>query len=192
MKILAAFAVAALVAPAASAQTVSQPANYEGDLTGFHGGPSALPRAIHASEQNGARVMEIRFNNRTGSPGYDVVMERGAAISFVRVGEPAAGVVTVASDTEPRWMLGWRGRKEARAVARAKVDLAQAVRTAERANHDAPAVAAGVASAVGAATATVPAYNVLLLTGDGQTRRVAVDARTGLIIADPAALRGWP
>ena len=37
----------------------------------------------------------------------------------------------------------------------------------------------------------VHAYNILLL-NDGNTQRVAVDSETGAVIADPAALRGWP
>lgn len=192
MKLLILAAAGALAAPAALAHPLAQPPDYQGDLAGFHAGPAALPRAIRAVERNGGRVMEIRYDNRDGAPGWDVVVERGGVVSSERFGEPAAGVIAWRSQSEPRWMLDWRARKEARATTRARVDLARAVTIAERANRDAPAVAAGIAQAVGDPTATIPAYNVLLLTSGGGTKRVAVDARNGRIIADPGALHGWP
>jgi len=188
-----AFATAALALPALSpAQPVAQPAYAQGHLTGFGGDATAIPRAITRIERRGGRVLEIRFDSRLGHPGYDVVVARGGHVDFFRLAEPEAGLVVATGTSEPDWMLGWRSRKDVQVAKGATVSLADAVRRAEADNGGAPAVAAGIAASASNATSAVAAYNVLLMMPDRQVRRVAVDSRTGLVIADPQALRGWP
>lgn len=174
------------------AQPVAQSPYTHGHLAGFGGDPTALPRAIRNIERNGGRVMEIRFDSSLGHPGYDVVVERGDHVDFVRLAEPEAGLVVASTSAEPAWMLGWRGRRDVKIVQQADIGLAKAVRVAESQNGGAPAVAAGIAVSASNASNSVPAYNVLLEMPDSRVRRVAVDSRTGLVIADPQALSNWP
>jgi hypothetical protein len=183
---------AALAAAAAQAQPVAQPAAPRGDIAGFTGGPQALPRAIGRIERSaGGRVMEIRFDRRAGRPGYDAVVAKGPQLVFLRAEQDRRARV-IAARAEPAWMLGWKGRKDVRIAERARVSLASAVRTAEASDHDAPAVAAGIATSASNPTSRVHAYNVLLEQGRGHTRRLAVDANTGQVISDPSALSYWP
>jgi hypothetical protein len=184
------FLAAALLAAPAAAQPVGQPPSYTGDLTGFSGNPQALPRAITALEHQGAQVMEIRYDGSKG-PGYAVVLARAGQVEFDRAAEPVAGVTVITSSTEPAWMLGWRGRAELKAARKAKVDLATAVRSAEK-DANGAAVAAGIAQSAANPTSDVKAYNVLVRTASGRLQRVAIDADTGARIQNPDALRKWP
>ena len=182
---------AGLTALPAFAQKVSQPPTYSGDLAGFSGDPGALPRAISAIEAQGPRVMEIRYDGAHG-PGYAAVLARNGKVEFQRAAEPATGLTMISSATQPVWMLDWRGRAEVKAVAKAKVDLATAVRAAEGEANGAPAVAAGIAAGSVNPGSEVKAYNVLVHLPDGRFRRVMVDADSGSVIANPGALRAWP
>lgn len=190
MKMPALLAAAALAAGPAIAQPVSQPPRYTGDLAGFSGDPAALPRAISAIEAADGRVMEIRYDGRA-APGYDVVVVRGGRLQFVRVAEPYVGLTAIVGSSRPAWMLGWRGRREVKAVRRARVGLASAVRDAEADANHAPAVAAGIAASASNPASDVKAYNVLVETRSGP-RRIAIDAATGDPIANPGVLRRWP
>ena len=180
---------AGLAALPAFAQKVNQPVTYSGNLAGFSGDPAALPRAISAIEAQGARVMEIRYDGSNG-PGYVAVLARNGNVEFQRAAEPATGLTAISSSTQPTWMLDWRGRDEVKAVRKARVDLATAVRTAEGEANGAPAVAAGIAAS--SAGQELKAYNVLVHMPDGVFRRVMVDADSGAPIANPGALRNWP
>lgn len=173
------------------AQRVAQPPSYRGDLEGFDRDATALPRVIEAAQRNGGRVLEARYDGRHG-PSWTLAVERGPRVEFIQMSRPEAGAVAISSSTEPTWMLGWRGRKDADVVRHAKIGLAQAVRRAEADDNGAPAVAAGIAVSASNARTTIPAYNVLLLEPGDHIKRVAVDARTGLPIADPQALANWP
>ena len=73
----------------------------------------------------------------------------------------------------------------------AKVPLSQAILTAEQADDNAPAIAAGIARSASNPESDVHAYNVLI-DADGTTRRVSVDDSTGQIISDPGMLSDWP
>lgn len=190
--LLLAFVASGIAAGPTLAQPVAQPPEAHGHLAGFGGDPTAIPRVIVNTERNGGRVMEIRFNSHLGHPGYDLAVERGGRVDFVRISEPGEGLVVTGGSSEPSWMLGWRGRKDVKIVKQADIGLAQAVRRAESENGGAPAVAAGIAVSASNPDNSVPAYNVLLEMPDGHVRRAAVDARTGLEIADPQALRAWP
>ena len=172
------------------AQGVSMPPYPEINLAGFNGDASSLPKAVAAIEAaSGGRVVEIRYNNVSGAPGYDVVLERGAQVSFQRFTKPGGGMIALTGKTEPSWMLKWQARRDVSFVKQAKVSLAAAIRTAES-SLPGPAVAAGIARSASSITTDVHAYNVAILNG-GRLHRVAIDSATGLMIDDPNALGGW-
>jgi hypothetical protein len=88
-------------------------------------------------------------------------------------------------------MLSWHDKAELRAVETARVPLAEAIATAEQADGDAPAIAAGIARSAGDPQSDVHAYNGLIERNGGITRR-AVDSATDDIIADAGALGAYP
>jgi hypothetical protein len=175
------------------AQSVGMPPNPDINTTGFSGDKNALPDAVTAIESaiNGGRVVEIRYNNVSGVPGYDVVLARGGKVNFVRFSKPGGGIVTLSGANQPTWMLKWPSRTNVTLAQKAKVPLSDAIRTAEASMQGAPpAVAAGIARSASNPDSDVHAYNVALLRGT-ELRRVAVDSNTGLVIQDPQALGSW-
>jgi uncharacterized membrane protein YkoI len=161
------------------------------NLSGFKGDAGTLPNAIAAIEAaSGGRVVEIRYNNVAGTPGYDVVLAKGAQVSFQRVSKPGAGMTELSDKTKPAWMLDWQAREDISLINTAKVSLADAVRTAEAQMGGSPAVAAGMAKSAAGANTDVKAYNVAILQR-GEERRVAVDSANGSVIADPGMLAAW-
>lgn len=179
----------AIAAPAIG-QSVAMPAFPYIDLKGFSGGPGALPAAIKAIEaSSGGRVLEIRYNNLDG-PGYDVVLAHGPQISFQRYTGPNNHMVALNEKSVKTWMLDWSNREDVKLINTAKISLVDAIRAAEAANNNAPAVAAGLAKTAASSMTAVKAYNVALLR-DGVQRRAAVDSETGELISDPSALAAW-
>jgi uncharacterized membrane protein YkoI len=175
----------------AFAQSVAMPAHPDINVAGFSGDPGALPAAISAIESaTGGKVVEIRYNNTAGAPGYDVVVAKGTDISFERFTKPGQAIVAHTKETKPTWMLNWPAREDVSLVRTAKVGLPAAIRTAEAANRNAPAVAAGMATSAAGSDTEVKAYNIAIVQ-DGELRRVAVDSATGSVIADPGVLAAW-
>ena len=186
-----ALAAALGLAAHALAQSVAMPPHPDINTTGFSGDAATLSSAVKAIEAVSAgKVVEIRYNNVAGTPGYDVVLERGSEVGFVRFTKPGEGPVAMTTKREPQWMLDWQGRRDVDLVSKAKVSLADAIATAEAAVPGAPAVAAGIAKSASNASSSVHAYNVAVLQ-DGGLRRVAVDCDSGQVIQDPQALTGW-
>jgi uncharacterized membrane protein YkoI len=172
------------------AQGVAMPPHPDINTTGFSGDADTLSNAVKTIEAaSGGRVVEIRYNNVAGVPGYDYVVEKDSQVSFKRFSVPTGGMITLTEKTEPAWMLNWRQRQDVKVVNAAKVSLSDAIHTAE-AEARAPAVAAGIAASASNPTSDVHAYNVAVLT-QGKLRRVAVDADTGQPIEDPQALSEW-
>jgi uncharacterized membrane protein YkoI len=181
-----------LAAGAAAAQTVGQSAGYGGDLSAFHGGSRSLLGMLSTVQgATGAKVVEIRFSDRQGAPGYDVVLLRGKDVTFMHMDEKGGDQLQIESASAPTWMLKWRQRRVLTLDRKAHVPLAQAIAVAQDAYPSSPAVAAGLAWASANPQNAVSAYNVLL-DDHGRARRVAVDSTTGQIIADPQALGAWP
>jgi hypothetical protein len=190
---LATLATAAALAAAAAvhAQGVAMPPHPDINTTGFSGDRNALPDAVSAIEAaSGGRVVEIRYNNVAGAPGYDVVIAKGSNVAFQRFSKPGAGLVDFTDTTKPDWMLKWPARRDVSLVKKAKVSLADAIRSAEAVQPQAPAVAAGIARSASGPTTDVHAFNVAVLQG-GKLRRVAIDSETGQVIDDPGALSPW-
>ncbi len=181
----------ALMGAAAAAQGVSQPGYYKGDLDAFHGDAQSLIQALHAFHMGSdARVVEIRFSDKNGDPGYYAVLQKHGRADFVRVDETGRSV-ELTSASLPDWMLNRNSKVDLRFDRKATVPLAQAISTAEAAYNGAPAIAAGIARSASNPDSDVHAYNVLLDEG-GRVQRVAVDSMTGQIISDPQALTAWP
>jgi uncharacterized membrane protein YkoI len=188
--IIALTAGAALLAAAstAPAQAVGQSRSYTGDIAAFRGNDTTLIKAIQAVHSvNGARVVDIRYGRQDSIPGYRIVLQQNGRYTFMRIDERNGQVVAIDATNAPDWTLNWEKRTRLRMDRKAMVPLAQAIRTAEKANGDAPAVAAGIAKSASNSESDVYAYNVIL-DMNGQAKRVAVDARTGEIISDPGAL----
>jgi uncharacterized membrane protein YkoI len=181
----------AVAVTGASAHGVAQPGFYKGDLDAFHGNAQSLIQAIGAFHTGSdARVVEIRFSDRNGDPGYYAVLQKHGRVDFVHVDENGQSV-ELDSASLPDWMLSDKSKLDLRLDRKATIPLAQAISTAEAANGGAPAVAAGIARSASNPDSEVHAYNVLLDNG-GRVQRVAIDSMSGQVISDPQALMAWP
>ena len=186
-------ATAALAVSGATAwaQPVAQSSYMKADFTGFKGTNDTLVNTIANVEKiTGGRVLEMRFTNKGGAPGFHAVVAKGKEVVFLKVSADGRKTVEISGAEKPDWMLKWPATMQLAAAMSAKVPLADAIRTAEQ-NGNSPAVAAGIATSAANPNSDVKAYNVLLLQG-GDLTRVAVDDSTGQVISDPSALSGWP
>jgi uncharacterized membrane protein YkoI len=164
--------------------------NYpQSDLYAFHGNNDSLTGAIDAVQQStGGKVVEIRFAQQNGKPGYHTVVAQNGQVQFGRIEPPSKNVTELT--TRPDWMLKWGQKTDVQLATKAKVSLSQAVHTAES-QIGAPALAAGMARSASDPNSDVHAYNVLL-DNNGSIERVAVDSATGEMISDPGQLGSWP
>jgi uncharacterized membrane protein YkoI len=187
---LAATASLAITAPVLS-KDVGMGATPNLNLTGFSGDPRELSHAVTAIEGlTGGRVAEIRFDNVDGRPGYDVVVAKGDHIRLQRINVKGGEPVEFTESKTPDWMLSWRGQRNVQLVREATVRLADAIRTAQASENNAPAVAAGISHGAASSTTRVHAYNVAVLR-NGRQRRVAVNSQSGAVISNPTALPSW-
>ncbi len=178
----------ALITTIAAAQSITQPPYTKQQLLAFHGDQNSLVNVIRDLEKaTGGRVLEVRFTDKTGSPGFRAAVAKGDRVEFIHMDQRSRSVADIAEADMPVWMLKWRDRESVHLGENAKVSLAQAINTAEGAQNGAPAVAAGLARSATAPNTRVHAYNVLL-DNAGNIQRVAVDNATGEVIADPGAL----
>jgi hypothetical protein len=170
------------------AQTLTVNPNFAIDVTGFSGDANTLPNAVSNIEsQVGGRVAAIAYNNVAGTPGYGVILSQGSNIKFMRLDKPTNQAVEISQASAPSWMLNWRNQRRAAAVEAAQVPLADAIRAAEASQQGAPAVVAGIARSAANPNSDVHAYMVGILKS-GQLLPVAVDSKTGMLIANPSVL----
>jgi hypothetical protein len=187
-KLLLSLLAACSLAVPAAAQTFKVTPMLVIDVTGFTGDATTLPSAVSNIESQGAgRVAAIAYNNIAGTPGYGVILTQGSNVNFQRLDTPTSKAVPISESSVPTWMLNWRNQKRAAAVEAAKISLADAIRTAEASQQGAPAVVAGIARSASNPSSDVHAYMVGLLK-NGELRPIAVDSRSGLVIANPSAL----
>jgi uncharacterized membrane protein YkoI len=167
---------------------IAEPGKYPtADLAAFRGNQMTLTNAIATVEHStGGKVVEIRFLEYNGKPGFHTVVLKNGQVEFDRLELPSKQVMQLTD--RPEWMLKYHQKAELRQEATATVSLEQAIHTAERA-QGAPAVAAGIARMP--ASSEVHAYNVMLDSG-GALRRIAVDNSTGEVIADLQGYEQWP
>ena len=187
--LLALAAVSSLaVASPSLAQTLKVNKNLSIDVTGFSGDAKILPDMVTRIESlNGGRVAAITFDNLAGTPGYAVIVLKGADVRFWRLDKPTSQAVELTGTSVPSWMLTWRNQRRADAVKVAKVSLADAIRTAEASQQGAPAVVAGIARSASNPSSDVQAYMVGILK-DGRLTPVAVNSQSGRPIQNPEAL----
>jgi uncharacterized membrane protein YkoI len=172
-------------------QQVSQPSFTNQDISTYHGDNNTLVNAIAVIEQSApGKVIDIRFASTGGTPGYNVVLVKGAQVQFFHFEVHSKHVVELDASSKPTYMLNWRGKADVHFAQTAQVSLSAAIQTAEQAHPGAPAMAAGIARSASNPDSDVHAYNVLLNRG-GSVKRVAIDSATGQEIADPSALSSF-
>jgi len=180
-----------LLTSVTSGQQVSQPSFTNQDISTYHGDSNTLVNAIAVIEQSAAgKVIDIRFASTNGTPGYNVVLVKGAQVQFFHFEQQSKHVVELDASSKPTYMLNWRGKADVHFAQTAQVSLSTAIQTAEKAHPGAPAMAAGIARSASNPESEVHAYNVLLNRG-GSVKRVAIDTVTGEEIADPSALSSF-
>jgi uncharacterized membrane protein YkoI len=173
------------------AQQVSQPSFTNDDISAFHGNNNTLVNAIAVIEQStGGKVIDIRFSNANGMPGYNVVLVKGTQVQFFHFEERSKHVVELDASSKPIYMLNWRGKSDVHFAQQAQVPLSAAIQTAEQSQPGAPAMAAGIARSASNPDSEVHAYNVLLNRA-GSVKRIAVDSATGQVISDPGSLSSF-
>ena len=181
-----------LCAAAVSGHAVSQQPYTNADLSSWMGSPGTLPSLIQQIESaTGGRVVQISYADRHGKPGFRAAVVKNGGVSFVRFSSQNGDAVEMAAPSAPDVNLKWKARADVGHALRATVPLPEAIRTAEDASYGAPAVAAGIASSASNTSSDVQAYNILIWRG-GATHRIAVDIKTGQVIANPEALADQP
>jgi hypothetical protein len=175
-----------------SGAALAQPGMLGSDVAGFSGTDQSLVQALDMFQRlSGGRVIEIRYAPSGGQPGYSAVVAKGDRIEYYSLLDPESRLVTIDEHSLPDWMLSWRQSRELHFGETAPVRLATAIGTAEREDHGAPAIAAGIARSAADPLSDIHAYNVLV-DDAGTERRVAVDDATGKVITDPQAFESWP
>jgi uncharacterized membrane protein YkoI len=179
------------------AQSVAQPdhlkaSDYPNGTVGtFTGNGQSLIDAISKIEHaSGGKVLEIRFSDMNGAPGFHAVIAKGNQINFLRIEALTGQLTEIDVKSVPAWMLDWRQKADVHFAEHARVPLWKAIQTAEEASNG-PAIAAGIARSASNPNSDVHAYNILV-DQDGRVHRVSVDDSTDEVIADPQALAGWP
>ena len=103
------------------AQPVAQPAHAIGDVSAFHGTPATLIKIIHDVEQtNPGRVIEIRFDNSSGTPGFMVALYQHGQVNFLRLEHEGGQLVPVSEDTQAVWIMNMRKMDNTRLAAKAR------------------------------------------------------------------------
>ncbi len=156
------------------------------ELGNLNPASASLPHAIATIEaKTGGKVMDIRFEADGGQPIYDAVVvtpdKTGIARIYVRTG----AVTGIRDDEFSMQSLKWEKTRDVTSFDKATLPLSTAIETVEQA-AGAPAINAGLAKPL-TPDNDVLAYNVEIAK-NGEVERVAVDASTGEIIADPGAL----
>jgi uncharacterized membrane protein YkoI len=147
----------------------------------------SLPRAIGIIEtKTGGKVMDIQVSSAGGQTVYDAVVVKPGKVGNARL-SGRTGAVSAMQDADFSVSnLNWHDRADVSSFSKATVPLATAVKTVEQSAGGATAVNAGLAKPL-SANNSVLAYNIEVVK-DGRANRVAIDANTGEVIADPGAL----
>jgi uncharacterized membrane protein YkoI len=146
----------------------------------------SLPRAIAAVEAKaGGKVMDIRLEGGGSKPVYDAVVVTSDKVGMARISAQTGTASGIDDGEFSIRSLKWEQRREVTSFEKAATPLSTAIETVEQI-AGAPAIDAGFAKPL-TPTNDVLAYNVEFVKG-GQVHRVAVDAATGQVIADPGAM----
>ncbi len=176
------------IAAGSGAQQVAQPDTLKGDIAAFKGDQNTLVGIIARLEQaTGGRVVDVRFSNLHGTPGYHAVVVTNRQVKFFHIEDKSANFAEIDEHGGPIWMLGARSRADVYLAKHAPISLTAAIRTAEQSVEGAPALAAGIARSASNPSSDVHAYTVLL-SAHGRIRSVSIDDSSGEVIANPASL----
>jgi uncharacterized membrane protein YkoI len=148
---------------------------------------TSLPKAIAVIEaKTHGKVMNIRFeDDGSGRPVYEAVVVEPHAVGLARFYAGTGKVSGITDDQTPDRTLKWEQLGDVKSFGKATTPLAKAVATVEQI-AGAPAINAGLAKRL-TLTDNVLAYNIEVLR-NGQAERIAVDANSDEVIADPGAL----
>jgi uncharacterized membrane protein YkoI len=146
----------------------------------------SLPTAITTIEaKTGGKVMNIRFVDAGGAPVYDAVVVTSGNVGTARLDARTGNVSGFDHDQVSDQSFDWEHQRDLKSFAKATTPLSAAIATAEQL-AGAPAVNAGLASPL-TPDNDVLAYNIEVVK-NGRVDRIAVDATTDQVIADPGAL----
>ncbi|MDB5393777.1 MAG: hypothetical protein JWM91_1283 [Rhodospirillales bacterium] len=146
----------------------------------------SLPTAITTIEaKTGGKVMNIRFDDAGGAPVYDAVVTTSNNVGLARL-DARTGVLSGFDHNQVSdQSFDWEHQRDLKSFAKATVPLSKAIATVEQVAGT-PAVNAGLATPLTPSN-DVLAYNIEVVKY-GRAQRVAVDATTDELIADPSAL----
>jgi uncharacterized membrane protein YkoI len=154
-------------------------------LNNFHNSAVSLAGAIADVEaKTGGKVINIRFKDVDGTPSYQAVVVTPNDVGLAQVNARSGHVSGLDRKISDR-SLKWEQRNDLKSFAEANTPLSKAIAKAERLAGG-PAVNAGLAKSL-TPNNDVLAYNIEVLKL-GQVQRIAVDATTGEVIADPDTL----
>lgn len=146
----------------------------------------SLPTAITTIEaKTGGKVMNIRFADAGGTPVYDAVVVTPGNVGTARLDARTGNVSGFDHDQVSDQSFDWEHQRDLKSFAQATTPLSTAIATVEQLAGT-PAVNAGLATPL-TPDNDVLAYNIEVVK-DGRVERVAVDAMTDEVIADPSAL----
>jgi uncharacterized membrane protein YkoI len=147
----------------------------------------SLPRAIGIIEtKTGGKVMDIQVGSNAGRPYYNAIVVMAGKVGTVQISGRTGAASGMRDEDFTVSNLNWHERADVSSFMKATVPLATAVKSVEQDAGGATAINAGLAKALSASNSVI-AYNVEVVS-NGQARRVAVDANSGQVIADPGAL----
>ena len=148
---------------------------------------TSLPKAITAIEtKTRGKVMNIRLeSDGSGTPVYDAVVVTPSAVGVARFYTRTGKVSGIGDDKTSDQRLKWEQLGDVKSFGKATTPLSKAITTVEQI-AGAPAINAGLAKRL-TPSDDVLAYNIEVLK-DGRTERIAVDANSDEVIADPGAL----
>jgi uncharacterized membrane protein YkoI len=148
---------------------------------------TSLPNAITAIEtKTRGKVMNIRLeDDGSGTPVYDAVVVTPRAVGVARFYARTRKVSRIGDDKTSDRSLKWEQLGDVKSFGKATTPLSKAIATVEQITG-APAINAGLAKRL-TPNDDVLAYNIEILK-DGQAERIAIDANSDEVIADPMAL----
>jgi uncharacterized membrane protein YkoI len=147
---------------------------------------SSLPTAISTIEaKTGGKVMDIRFVDAGGAAVYEAVVVTPDKVGLARLDARTGDLSGFDHDQVSDQSFDWEHQRDLKSFAKATISLSAAIETAEQIAGT-PAVNAGLAKPLTTSN-DVLAYNIEVVRY-GRVERIAVDATTDEIIADPNAL----
>ena len=134
---------------------------------------AALAHAIALAEQDGGRVLELRYQETNQLPAYEAWVVKGNLVEHRTIDPASWAVMPVAS-------LDLRERKAAKNLRHARVSIADAMMTAHKAT-DQPVTSAEF---ITSPSASILAYQIEMR-GEAGADRLLIDARSGNVISTP-------